>query len=69
MTSRKASALEGVLEGSLAMWQLWLVEDCAGSETTGVAVLSNWGLEVNSSSVLAITEVARISWKAIAMAR
>ena len=43
-------------------------EDLADVELVRVVVLSNCGLEGNSSKVLAIVRVASISWEAVAKA-
>ena len=53
--------MEGALEGSLAVWWLCLANDLADSERTGVAILSNYGPEVNSSNVVAVVGFAGMS--------
>ena len=50
----------------MSIWWLLLFDDLADAEQTGVATLSNCGPEVNSSNVLAIVGVSRISWEAVA---
>ena len=50
------------------MWWLWLAEDCTGSKSIRVDVLSNLGPEVNNTSVLAVIGVVGISWESMAMA-
>ena len=45
---------------------MWIVEVLADAKLAGVAILSNYGLEVNGSKVLAVVGVAGISWEAVA---
>ena len=44
---------------------MWAAEDLAEAKLTGVVVLSNCGLEVNSIKVLVVFGIAGISWGAM----